>query len=583
MADVVFDRGGTLDEQKLASLLQCSVLAISLRKGYQLHDIDQAIIHCLRELSGNAYKKVYSLSDTEKLVAEAVGKLVDEKNTYRSKLLAHHFEWLPFLSENSKVEIRTTIESSDFKNIPFQVKETLKRYELFSEIARNTIKSGRQKALTFTDRVDRIITHQYAGPLLFFIVMCIVFQAIYSLAAYPMDVIESFFASMSVWAGSILPVSWWSDLLINGLVPGLAGIVVFVPQIAILFFLIALLEESGYMSRAVFMFDGIMKRFGMNGRSLVSLISSGACAIPAIMSTRTISNPKERLITILVSPLISCSARIPVYAVLIGFVVPNETVMGFANLQGLVFMGLYLLGILGAFLSALVIKTFIQTESPSFLLMEMPDYKSPIWRNVFLTVYEKVTSFIVGAGKVILVISVLLWFLASYGPPGAMEQAEQRAVSAHESQPSKGLSQDDLVAAYKIQSSYIGIMGRFIEPAIAPLGFDWKIGIALLTSFAAREVFVGTMATIYSIGNTDDEKTIREKMAAEVRVSDGSKLYSSATSLALLLFYVFAMQCMSTMAVVRRETGTWKWPVIQFFFMGFLAYISAYTAFQVLS
>jgi ferrous iron transport protein B len=580
MVDVVFDGGGSVDEQRIASFLHCSVLAVSLRNGYQLDQIEDAVLLSMKESADNTDTRIYKLTEPEAQVAAAVGNLTGDKNVYRSKLLAHHVEWLPFLSDEVKDGIRRNIQTTGFKNIPLQVTETMKRYEQFGEIARKSVQTGSQKQVTFTDRLDRIITNRYAGPVLFFIVMFFVFQSIYSLAAYPMDLIESVFTSISVWAGNFLPVSWWTDLLVNGLLPGLAGVVVFVPQIAILFFLIALLEESGYMSRAVFMFDGIMQRFGMNGRSIVSLISSGACAIPAIMSTRTISNHKERLITILVSPLISCSARIPVYAILIGFVVPDETLMGFVNLQGLVFMGLYVLGILGAFLSALVIKAFVTSDAPSFLLMEMPDYKSPIWRNVFLTVYEKVTSFVLGAGKVILVISVLLWFLASYGPSGALEQAEEQAITAFEVQGAGDMSKEDMIAAYKIQQSYIGIMGRFIEPAIEPLGFDWKIGIALLTSFAAREVFVGTMATIYSIGNTDDEKTIREKMASEVRASDGSNLYSPATSLSLLLFYVFAMQCMSTMAVVRRETGTWKWPVVQFLFMGLLAYASAFIAFQ---
>lgn len=580
MVDVVLDVGGTIENQQIASFLHCRALAVSLRSGYQLDQITEAVLFCLQQPQNSPDKKIYELSESEARVAAAVSNLTGDKNPYRSKLLAHHAEWLTFLSEEVKDGIRSQMQTTGFKNIPFQVLETMKRYEQFGVVARNSVQTRSQKEVTFTERLDRVITNRYAGPILFFIVMFFVFQSIYSLAAYPMDLIESVFTNISVWAGNFLPASWWSDLLVNGLLPGLAGVVVFVPQIAILFFLIALLEESGYMSRAVFMFDGIMQRFGMNGRSMVSLISSGACAIPAIMSTRTISNQKERLITILVSPLISCSARIPVYAILIGFVVPDETVLGFVNLQGLVFMGLYVLGILGAFLSALVIKAFVTSDAPSFLLMEMPDYKSPIWRNVFLTVYEKVISFVLGAGKVILVISVLLWFLASYGPSGAFDQAEQQAVAAFESQVPGDMSQEDMIAAYKIQSSYIGIMGRFIEPAIEPLGFDWKIGIALLTSFAAREVFVGTMATIYSIGNTDDEKTIRQKMASEVRVSDGSMLYSPSTSLSLLLFYVFAMQCISTMAVVRRETGTWKWPVVQFLFMGLLAYTSAFIAFQ---
>jgi ferrous iron transport protein B len=331
------------------------------------------------------------------------------------------------------------------------------------------------------------------------------------------------------------------------------------------------------------MFDGLMQRFGLNGRSMVALVSSGACAILAIMSTRTIANWKERLITILVTPLISCSARIPVYTVLIAFVVPKQRVLGIFNAQGLAFMGLYLLSIAAALLSAWVFKQILKSREKSFLMIELPDYKRPVLRNVILTIKEKVGAFVFEAGKVILVISMILWFLASYGPGNSMAAAAENAtILAAE----RGLDEEateNMIASEQKEASYAGHLGKWIEPVIEPLGFDWKIGIALITSFAAREVFVGTMATIYSVGNTEDELTLRQQMAREKNIKTGGPRYDLATSLSLLLFYVFAMQCMSTLAVTRRETNSWKWPLVQFGFMTSLAYLSSLLAYQLLS
>ena len=411
--------------------------------------------------------------------------------------------------------------------------------------------------------------------------MALVFQAIYAWATYPMDLIEGFFGTIGSFIQTTLPEGWFSSLLTDGLLAGLGGVFVFIPQIAILFFLISILEEIGYMARAAFLFDRVMQVFGLNGRSIVALISGGACAIPAIMSTRTISNWKERLITIMVTPLISCSARIPVYTVLIGFVVPAQTVWGFFNLQGLAFMALYILGIIAALLSALVFKLILKTNESSYLMLEMPTYRRPVFRNVFLTVWEKVKTFVLEAGKVILILSLVLWVLSSYGMPEQMAAAETEATSIAEQQQLSTEAAADVLAAKKLEASFAGQLGQLIEPVIEPLGFDWKIGIALLTSFAAREVFVGTMATIYSIGSTDDEFAIRDKMAQEVNPVTGAPVYNMATSLSLLLFYVFAMQCLSTLAVVRRETKSWKWPIIQFVFMTALAYFSSLAVYQI--
>ncbi|MBK8668889.1 MAG: ferrous iron transport protein B [Saprospiraceae bacterium] len=583
MVDLAEKDGKTVDIKPLEKYLGVKVICTSVRNGYQLDELDFALKQHLKLLKKPDKSVIYQLSDNETFVASRIIKSLGTDNLYRGKILAHHFQWIDFLTEKNRVFIGDLVTRSGFNDIRLQVQETMRRYDDYGMTVRQTISTVASAHKSTTDKIDEIITHRFLGPVFFFVIMFFIFQAIFSWASYPMDMIEEGFALAGAYLDKHLTDVWWTDLLVNGLLAGLGGVLVFVPQIAILFFLIALLEESGYMSRVVFMFDSIMQRFGMNGRSMVALISSGACAIPAIMSARTISNPKERLITILVSPLISCSARLPVYAVLIGFVVPQGTVLGIFNIQGFVFMGLYLLGILGALLSALFFKKILKSDGSSFLMIELPNYKPPIWKNVFLTVWEKVTSFVVQAGKVIVIISLVLWFLASFGPGIAMENAESRADILKTERQLDDKQYEHLKASLKIEASYIGHMGKWLEPAIAPLGFDWKIGIALITSFAAREVFVGTMATIYSIGSESDEKTIREKMAAEIRPGTDQMVYNTATALSLLVFYVFALQCMSTMAIVKRETDSWKWPIIQFLFMGILAYVSAFIVYQLFS
>ena len=490
---------------------------------------------------------------------------------------------LNFLSSEDKNQIGQLVKENNFNRLANQVREVMQRFDRFTPMLKKAIHRTDANKITLTEKIDDVVTHRIWGPIIFFIFMLIVFQAIYAWSAFPMDLIESGFASLTETVNSLMPDTWYRSLLTDGIIAGLGGILIFIPQIAILFFLISILEEVGYMARAVFMFDNVMQRFGMNGRSIVALVSSGACAIPAVMSTRTISNWKERLITILVAPFISCSARIPVYTVLIGFVVPTATIWGIFNQQGLAFMGLYIVSIIAALGSAWVFKKILKTEERSFLMLELPEYRMPVFKNVFLNVYEKLKTFIIEAGKVIFVISIVLWALASYGPSNKMELAEQEAISLATQNNLDADARANLVAGKQIEASYAGHLGKFIEPAIQPLGYDWKIGIALITSFAAREVFIGTMATIYSIGSTDDESTIRERMAKETNPLTGKPTYNFATSLSLLVFYIFAMMCMSTLAVVKRETGGWKWPIIQFFFMTGLAYLSALVVYQVFS
>ena len=433
-----------------------------------------------------------------------------------------------------------------------------------------------------TDRADRIITHRVGGYLIFFGLLFLIFQAIFAWATVPMDFIDYLFSELSGWVQATLPGGVLTDLLAEGIIPGIGGVVIFIPQIAILFGFIALLEESGYMARVVFLMDKIMRKFGLNGRSVVPLISGLACAIPAIMATRSIDHWKDRLITIFVTPLMSCSARLPVYTILIALVVPNEPVVGFINLQGLVLMGMYLLGFASAMLSALVMKYVIQAKSRGFLIMELPEYRWPRWGNVGLTVVEKTKTFVWEAGQVILAVAIVLWVLASYGPGDRMEQAEAEVRTTETSLPSDEV--DNQVASVRLEHSYAGILGHWIEPVIRPLGYDWKIGIALITSFAAREVFVGTMATLYSVGaDFEDDSTIKSRMREEVNPTTGRRQFTPAVAFSLLVFYAFAMQCMSTVAVVYRETKGWKWPLIQTGYMTALAYGAALVVYQVFS
>lgn len=587
MSDLADKQDLKVDDQRLSDFLKMPVVVISGRSGHNLPDLRNAITDIYKNgqnqvtKSTESLRTFYSFSATEKATIEKIQVQFPLKNDYQALLWAHHHKRLSFMGLPQKETIQESVVATSFHSIAHQINETMQRYQKFTPILQQIIKKPQNQPVSITDKIDQVIVHPVAGPIIFFGLMFLVFQAIFAWAQYPMEWIESGFGWLTEMTKATLPAGWFTDLLTDGIIAGLGGILIFIPQITILFFLIAVLEEVGYMARAVFMFDKIMQKFGLNGRSVVALISSSACAIPAVMSTRTISNWKERLITIMVTPLISCSARIPVYAILIGFVVPPITVLGIFNAQGLAFMGLYLLGIVAALVSGWVFKKILNSEESSFLMLELPQYRPPVWKNIWFTLKSKVTSFVVEAGKVIMVISVVLWFLASYGPTEKMAQAEATAIEMAQAQNLSEAQTADLIAGQKIEASYAGHLGKFIEPAIRPLGYDWKIGIALITSFAAREVFVGTMATIYSIGSVEDESTIRDKLSKARNPITGAPVYTFATSLSLLIFYVFALQCMSTLAVVKRETGSWKWPAIQFLFMGGLAYVGALIVFQV--
>ncbi|NMM50641.1 ferrous iron transport protein B [Marinigracilibium pacificum] len=586
MTDLAEENKLTFDEEKLRQKFGIPVVAVSSRKEENIDKLKEA---AHQVLSGSKHldqkhKAFYKLSENEKHISREISESLNIKNDYRSILVAHHFHKMNWIDAEQKEIVKSVVDKYEFNDLRSQINETMARYDRFAPIVRDAVRKSNDEARSLTDKIDRVLTHKILGPVIFFAMMFLIFHAIFSWSSYPMDAIDWMFAEAGNFIKTNLPDTWYTSLLADGIIAGLGGVLVFIPQIAILFLLITILEEIGYMSRAVFMFDNIMQKFGLNGRSIVALISGGACAVPAVMATRTISNWKERLITILVTPLISCSARIPVYTLLIAFAVPPIMLGGFVNAQALMFMGLYLLGIVGALVAAIVFKWILKTEEHSFLMIELPPYRKPNVKNVLLTVREKVEAFVFQAGKVIMIISVILWFLASYGPGDAMETAKNDAIEVAQA---KNLTEDeteDLIASKQIESSYAGYFGKAIEPSIKPLGFNWQIGIAIITSFAAREVFVGTMATIYSIASKeDDEATIRSKLMKASDPDTGEKTYTVATSVSLLLFYVFAMQCMSTLAVVKRETKSWKWPVIQFVFMGVMAYLSSFIAYQLLS
>jgi ferrous iron transport protein B len=533
----------------------------------------------LKNQKNNPY---YRLTPKEFDIVGKFREALNANTPYQRLIQIHHSEWLQHISVDLREQIRKEKEKIGFNSISFQIEETLNRYQKFTPVIKDTVRKSQPLGKSLTDRIDSVITHKVFGPLIFFSLMFLIFQAIFTWAAYPMDLIDQGFQWLSFQTKSVLPSGWVSNLIIEGVFAGVGGVMVFIPQIFFLFLMIGVMEEIGYMSRAVYMFDRVMQKFGLNGRSLVSLISGGACAIPAIMSARTIGNRKERFITILVTPLISCSARIPVYTLLIGFAVPDIS-YGIFNAQGLAFMGLYLLGIIMALLAAFVMKYLFHQSGNSYLMLSLPEYKQPQFRNIAYFVKEKLGAFIWEAGKIILLISIVLWALASYGPGDTMSQAENDAMVRAEANDMTAEETKNYIASKKIEASYAGHLGKWIEPAIKPLGFDWKIGIAIITSFAAREVFVGTMATIYSIGTDSPESSIKQRMATEVNYETGEKVYSPATSWSLLIFYVFALQCMSTLAITKRETNSWKWPMIQFSYLGILAYLSSFMIFQLLS
>lgn len=579
MMDLAAQSGQSIDIQELAVSLDVPVVMINARSGQGVAELKAS----LKEKLKPSKKTIFQLDSEIRKVVTNIKDRFHLETDYEAYQFLQQTENLVFLTEEERRYIREEAKANQFFPHKYQGAETVMRYGFIQDLLNKVIlKTSDPEWKIFSYRIDKVLTHKVWGYLIFFSVLFLIFQSIFAWAQIPMDFIDQSFTSLSNIVDENLPDGPFFDLISQGVIPGIGGIIIFIPQIAILFACISILEESGYMARVVFLMDKIMRKFGLSGKSVVPLISGLACAIPAIMATRTIDNWKDRLITIFVTPFMSCSARLPVFTILVALIIPEDKIFGFFNYQGLVLMALYILGFLAALFSAMAMKFLIKTKERSYLIMELPTYRKPRWANVGYTILEKTKAFVFEAGKIILAISIVLWVLASYGPGKNMSEAEEKVLAAPSSKNLTEQEVQDRVAAYKLEHSYAGIIGKSIEPVIKPLGYDWKIGIALITSFAAREVFVGTVATIYSLGSSDDQVTIKTRLKSEINPETGGPRYTPAVGLSLLVFYTLAMQCMSTLAIVKRETKGWKWPAIQLAYMTTLAYLSAFLVYQLL-
>ena len=587
MNDLAAKKGIKIDIAALQDDLGIPVVAVDARKNKGLVELKNALANIIQTTRS---KNQESFIDNKKLAPAAIDAFKQLYPTHSDYAALHylmHHEAFPLDLEMQAAIEQIKIEHH-FNPTKTQAQEILERYGHIQEIMKSRVvepdPSAKKKR---SEKLDNIFLHRIGGYAILLTVLFVLFQSVFWMAKFPMDGIEWIFTHLTTYLNSMLPNVWWEDLLVNGLVAGIGGIVVFVPQIMILFGLITLLEDTGYMARISFLSDKLMRKVGLNGKSVMPMISGFACAVPAIMSARNIENKKERLLTIMVTPFMSCSARLPVYTILTSLVIDQKIYFGFLSLQGLVMMGLYVMGIVMALLASSVLKWFIKIKEKSYFILELPVYRAPRWKNIATTMIQKAGIFVRDAGKVIIVISLLLWFLSSYGPSEPMKKVTDHYTQQKSLLKNTGTT-DNLTSAMqiekefrtqKLENSYAGILGKKLEPVIAPMGFDWKIGIALVTSFAAREVFVGTMATLYSVEESDNS-SLREKLKAAVR-PDGTPVYSLAAALSLMVFYVLAMQCMSTLAVVKRETQTWKWPTIQFFMMTGLAYMMSWLVYVV--
>jgi ferrous iron transport protein B len=523
-------------------------------------------------------KNVLNMNDISHHDWQGLQKVLACKTAFDAfvQYINHHL----FFKTNIDSKIRAFFNGITINPIQLQTNESVERFKKITTITNECVSYQKREINPISQKLDHLFTHKIFGFGIFLLVLFSIFQFIFTFSALPMEWIENSFSWFSQLVGNALPKGILNDIITKGILAGLSGVVVFIPQIAFLFAFIAILEDSGYMARVSFIMDKLMRKFGLNGKSIIPLISGAACAVPAIMGARTISNTKERLITILVTPLMSCSARLPVYTLLIALVIPSKTFWGVLNLQGLILMALYLIGFIAAIGAAFVLKYIIKSKEQSYFIMELPIYRMPQMKQVGMVIYDKVKVFLFEAGKIIVAISILLWLLASFAPGNRMQEIEQKYAVSNQSL--SAAERSNKIAAEQLEASYAGIAGKAIEPLIAPLGFDWKIGISLVTSFAAREVFVGTMATIYSVGDEEDERSIRLKMMDEVNPVTLKPIYNKAVAFSLMIFYAFAMQCMSTIAVVYRETKGYKWPLIQFVFMAAMAYLSSFAVYQIL-
>ncbi len=564
--DKLEEAGLHIDAKELEDIYKCPVQLTSIKEKTGLGDLKNT----LSKIPDNSsYSSSFALNNN---TFEELRQIPSIKNDYWAWLVVHHKNTHALFSELDQKQIDLVLNKTEFNSDYLLKEEALNRYSIIDVLLEKVLKQTKiHKSLS--QKIDKILTHKYYGYIIFFSILFLIFQAIYSWASIPMDYIDAFFSKLSTWANNTLPNNRVKELISEALIPGIGGVVIFIPQIAILFGFISLLEQSGYMSRVVFIMDRFMRRFGLNGKSIVPLISGVACAIPAIMAARNIDNPKERLLTILVVPFMTCAARLPVYTILIALIIPDSIGLGL-NLQGLVLMLMYLLGFVSSIIASMVLSKIIKQDSEAVFIIELPSYQIPQLKNLLHTLLTKTKSFVFDAGKIIVAVSIILWVMASFGPGEKFTKAENYINTSQVY--TEDNTYDDVLAAYKLEHSYLGYLGKGIEPLIKPLGYDWKIGIGILASFAAREVFVGTMASIYSVGSKqEDNKTILEKLRQAQNSNTGKRTYTFAVSLSLLMFYAFAMQCISTIAIVKHETNSWKWPIIQTIGMTGIAYISA--------
>tara|TARA_B100000795_G_scaffold119054_1_gene88562 strand:- start:4110 stop:6179 length:2070 start_codon:yes stop_codon:yes gene_type:complete len=571
--DKIEKSGLQVDIKKLSEHYKCPVIATSITKKIGIQKLKDCILKLPKKVD---YISDFTLSSDFKKLNE----LNIHTNNYWLWLIAHQKCTHKLFSDEIQEQIIDVLDTISYNSDNLLKEEANERYFNIDQLLKIVLKQSNTDK-TISRKIDKVLTHKYYGYLIFFSVLFFIFQAIYSWASIPMDYIDSFFGDLSVWCSTILPDNRINKLISEAIIPGIGGVVIFIPQIALLFGFISLLEQSGYMSRVVFITDRFMRRFGLNGKSIVPLISGVACAIPAIMASRNIDNPKERLLTILVVPFMTCAARLPVYTILIALMIPSNTDYGF-NLQGVILMFMYLLGFVSSLVASVILHKIIKEKSSATFIIELPSYQIPQLNNVLHTLVNKTKTFVFDAGKIIVAVSIILWVMASFGPGKAFNNAETIVENSQVFNESK--TYDDALSAYKLEHSYLGYLGKGIEPIIAPLGYDWKIGIGILASFAAREVFVGTMASIYSVGSKQEEgNTILEKLRQAQNSNTGKPTYTFAVTLSLLIFYAFAMQCVSTIAIVKRETNSWKWPIIQTLGMTAIAYIGAFLTFNLFS
>jgi len=581
MMDVAKKDGITIDINALSKKLGVSIVPISARRNEGIDELKKAISYANKFALQQDSIDVKSIAPQ---LVEAIGQELQIDNPYYALQLAHQHETLTFLSDTESNRIEQLELEHGFHTQKAQATETIARYNYINDLLYDTVKKQESaQEETTSNRIDRILTHRVFGFIIFFGILLFIFQAIFAWSAYPMDLIETLFIWMQTGVHNLLPAGPLTDLLADGVIAGLSGVLVFIPQIAILFAFIAILEDTGYMARVTFMMDKVMRKVGLNGKSVVPLIGGFACAVPSIMSTRTIENWKDRMITIMVTPLVACSARLPVYTLLIALVVPDRNVWWIFNMQGLALTGMYVLSLVSAIVVAWVMKYILKARERGYFIMELPVYRMPRWNNVLLTMFDRAKTFVLEAGKVIIAVSIILWVLASYGPGDNFKQIEKKYSEPQYGQKMKPTQVEHAIASEKLESSYAGYLGHFIEPAIKPLGFDWKIGIAIITSFAAREVFVGTMATIYSVdGNGDEIQSVKAKLGSARNTQTGQPTFTLAVAFSLMMFYAFAMQCASTVAIVYRETKDWRWPAVQFVYMTLLAYGASFITYTLL-